>query len=69
MGVSSQYAFTVVEAAVLEEMLERDRAAVVDSLKLIRDKQKDGRDAVDTLRRDIPDTPPSTTTPADKPQQ
>jgi hypothetical protein len=38
-------------------MLERDRAAVIDSLKLIRDKQKDGRDAVDTLRRDIPDAP------------
>ena len=56
-AVSSQYAFTVVDAAVLEEMLERDRAAMVDSLKLIRDKQKDARDAVDTLRRDVNDPP------------
>ncbi len=54
-GVSPQYTFTVVEAAVLEEMLERDRAALIDSLKTIRDKQKDGRDGVDTLRRDLQD--------------
>ncbi len=58
-GVSSQYAFTVVEAAVLQEMLERERAAVIESLKHIRDKQKEGRDSVDTLRRDIPSDPPS----------
>ncbi len=61
-GVSPQYAFTVVEAAVLEEMLERDRTSLIDNLKTIRDKQKDGRNGVDTLRRDLQETP----TPAPK---
>jgi hypothetical protein len=56
-GISPTYTFTVVEAAVLEEMLERDRNALIDSLKTIRTKQKDGRDGVDTLRRDLQDTP------------
>ena len=56
-GISPTYVFTVVEAAVLEEMLERDRKSLIDSLKTIRTKQKDGRDGVDTLRRDLQDTP------------
>jgi hypothetical protein len=56
-GISPTYTFTVVEAAVLEEMLERDRNALIDTLKTIRTKQKDGRDGVDTLRRDLQDTP------------
>jgi hypothetical protein len=56
-GVSPQYTFTVVEAAVLEEMLERDRASLIESIKTIRDKQQDGRDGVDTLRRGLPDAP------------
>ena len=47
----------MVEAAVLEEMLERDRNALIDSLKTIRTKQKDGRDGVDTLRRELQDAP------------
>ncbi|MBA3700284.1 MAG: hypothetical protein H0W78_15675 [Planctomycetes bacterium] len=56
-GISPTYVFTVVEAAVLEEMLERDRNSLIDSLKTIRTKQKDGRDGVDTLRRELQDTP------------
>jgi len=56
-GISPTYAFTVVDAAVLEEMLERDRNALIDSLKTIRTKQKDGRDGVDTLRRELQDAP------------
>ena len=56
-GISPTYTFTVVEAAVLEEMLERDRNSLIDTLKTIRTKQKDGRDGVDTLRRDLQDTP------------
>jgi hypothetical protein len=61
-GISPTYVFTVVEAAVLEEMLERDRKALIDSLKTIRTKQKDGRDGVDTLRRELQEAP----TPAPK---
>jgi hypothetical protein len=56
-GISPTYVFTVVEAAVLEEMLERDRNSLIDSLKTIRTKQKDGRDGVDTLRRELQDAP------------
>ena len=57
-GISPTYVFTVVEAKVLEEMLERDRTSLIDTLKTIRTKQKDGRDGVDTLRRDLQDAPP-----------
>jgi hypothetical protein len=56
-GISPTYVFTVVEAKVLEEMLERDRTSLIDTLKTIRTKQKDGRDGVDTLRRDLQDAP------------
>jgi hypothetical protein len=56
-GISPTYTFTVVEAAVLEEMLERDRNSLIDTLKTIRTKQKDGRDGVDTLRRELQDAP------------
>ena len=62
-GVSQAYAFTVVEVAVMQEMLERDRNAMLETIKVIRDKQKDTRDGVDAIRRDLPATAPTTTEP------
>jgi hypothetical protein len=57
-GVSQAYTFTVVDVAVMQEMLERDRNAVLETIQVIRDKQKDTRDGVDAIRRDLPATPP-----------
>lgn len=62
-GVSQAYTFTVVEVAVMQEMLERDRNAMLETIKVIRDKQKDTRDGVDAIRRDLPATAPTTTEP------
>ncbi len=56
-GVSQAYTFNVVEVAVMQEMLERDRNAMLETIKVIRDKQKDTRDGVDAIRRDLPATP------------
>lgn len=62
-GISQAYTFTVVEVAVMQEMLERDRNAMLETIKVIRDKQKDTRDGVDAIRRDLPATAPTTTEP------
>lgn len=62
-GVSQAYVFTVVDVAVMQEMLERDRNAMLETIKVIRDKQKDTRDGVDTIRRDLPVNAPAPTDP------
>jgi hypothetical protein len=53
-GKSQTYTFNVVDVAVLQEMLDRDRNAVLEGIQTIRDKEKDTRDGVDQIRRDLP---------------
>ncbi|MBA3939003.1 MAG: hypothetical protein H0X38_16275, partial [Planctomycetes bacterium] len=53
-GKSQTYTFNVVDVAVLQEMLDRDRNAVLEGIQTIRDKEKDTRDGVDKIRRDLP---------------
>jgi hypothetical protein len=53
-GRSQIYTFNVVDVAVLQEMLDRDRNAVLEGIQTIRDKEKDTRDGVDQVRRAMP---------------
>jgi hypothetical protein len=56
-GRSSTYTFNVVDVAVMQEMLDRERNALIEGVQGIRDKEKDNRDAVDHIRRDLPQAP------------
>lgn len=56
-GRSNTYTFNVVDVAVMQEMLDRERNTLIEGVQGIRDKEKDNRDAVDHIRRDLPATP------------
>lgn len=59
-GRSSTYTFNVVDVAVMQEMLDRERNALIEGVQGIRDKEKDNRDGVDHIRRDLPQAPAQT---------
>jgi hypothetical protein len=48
----------------MQEMLDRDRNAVLEGIQTIRDKEKDNRDGVDQVRRAMPAAASDTTKPA-----
>jgi hypothetical protein len=55
-GRSQSYTFNVVDVAVMQEMLDRERNTLIEGVQGVRDKEKDGRDSVDHIRRDLPAT-------------
>jgi hypothetical protein len=53
-GRSTSYTFNVVDVAVMQEMLDRERNTLIEGVQGVRDKEKDNRDSVDHIRRDLP---------------
>ncbi len=53
-GRSQSYTFNVVDVAVMQEMLDRERNTLIEGVQGVRDKEKDNRDSVDHIRRDLP---------------
>ncbi|MBA2480479.1 MAG: hypothetical protein H0V44_07435 [Planctomycetes bacterium] len=64
VGRSQRYTFTVVDAATMQEMLERERKGVLGNIKTIRDKQKETRDGVDKVRQTLRQGAPAPAPPA-----
>jgi hypothetical protein len=63
VGRSQRYTLTLVDAATLLEMLERERKGVLGNIKSIRDKQKETRDGVDQVRQNLRQGTPAPTPP------
>jgi hypothetical protein len=54
VGQSPRYNFTIVDLATMKEQFERDRAEALNSVKSLREKEKDTRDGVDAVRKSVP---------------
>ncbi len=53
-GRSQSYTFNVVDVAVMQEMLDRERNTLIEGVQGVREKEKENRDSVDHIRRELP---------------
>jgi hypothetical protein len=54
ISASPKYNFTIVDLATMKEQFERDRAEAIQAVKSLREKEKDTRDSVDAVRKNVP---------------
>jgi hypothetical protein len=60
IGQSQSYVFNVVDAAVLQAMLDKTRKEELERLQALKEKQVENRDGVDTIRRTMSPPLPGT---------
>ena len=53
IGISEPYTFTIVEASVLQALLDKDRNDALGHIETARDKEKETQQGVDDIRRVI----------------